>query len=455
MSSPTSLERFDSPDEIADRLRLRAVETAPGCALAKLLGELGIAHRIGGASLAEVRGALHHGAVVQLHFDDRRHLVETGRFGFGIDAEVHPLQQRLHVGSIDHVVGELLEAGLALDEQDRHAEFHAELRLQLVRGPMMDEGIRHVVIGADRDPLDPLRAQIVTADEIQHDAHARMRERPAGMRLDRNPGKGEGPRIAELAVDHVGAVATARGPEEPPVGFEAGQRSRKSERRQLRRHHAAFGGASGMEGLGHGAEVLAQSGGLCGAQAQSAARGFAIESEQPGGACRGADRTAGRGAVEALLIVARHDRLGHLAFDLDADLIRGHQITAAPTIPLGERQRGRQRRRRRMGEQAVDAILGNGELRVVVVIGVDRNAVGECREARGKPQFASDHGAAALGCDAQRGKIAPGDATGLRRGAGQRQADAIEHRTLAEMGHVGRYVLPVRGDNEAGDVVGQ
>jgi hypothetical protein len=41
--------------------------------------------------------------------------------------------------------------------------------------------------------------------------------------------------------------------------------------------------------------------------------------------------------VEAVLIVARHDRLGHLALDLDADLICGHQVTAAFAIPLGER----------------------------------------------------------------------------------------------------------------------
>ena len=262
------------------------------------------------------------------------------------------------------------------------------------------------------------------------------------MRLDRDTGKGEGPRIAEPAVDHVGAVAAARCAEKPAVGFETVQRRREPERRQLRRHDAAFGGASRMKRLGHRAEVFAQSGGLGGAEAQRAPRGFAIEAEQLRGARGGADRTAGRGAVEAVLIVARHDRLGDLAFDLDADLIRGHQVAAAASVSLGERQRRRQRRCGRMREQAVDAILGHGELRVVVVVGVDGNPVGERREARGQTQVAADHGAAAVGGDAQRRKIAPRNVTRLRRGAGEREADAVEHRTLAKVGHVGGDVLP-------------
>ena len=57
--------------------------------------------------------------------------------------------------------------------------------------------------------------------------------------------------------------------------------------------------------------------------------------------------------------------------------------------------------------------------------------------------------------DAQRGKIAPRDVAGLRCGAGEREADAVEHRTLAEVGHVGGDVLSARGDDEAGDVIGE
>ena len=277
----------------------------------------------------------------------------------------------------------MLEAGLALDEQNRHAEFHAELRLQLIARAMVDERIRHVVIGADRDARDAPRSQIVAMDQIQHDGHARMRERSAGVWLDRYTRKGEGPRVAELVVDHVGAVAATRGAEEPAIGLQSVERCREPQCGQFGGHHTAFGGASGVKRLGHRAEVLAQPRGLRRTQAQGTTRGFAVESEQFRGGCRGADRTAGRGAVEAVLIVTRHDRLGHLAFDLDADLIRGHQVATAFVIPLGERQRRRQRRRRRMREQAVDAILGNGELSVVEVVGVDGNPVGERGEAGG------------------------------------------------------------------------
>jgi hypothetical protein len=171
-----------------------------------------------------------------------------------------------------------------------------------------------------------------------------------------------------------------------------------------------------MKGLGHGSEVLAQPGGLRGPQTQRAARSFAIESEELRGTRRGADRAARRGAVETVLIVARHDRLGHFAFDLDADLIRGHQIAAALSLAFGERQRGWQRRGRRMREQPIDAILGNGELRVVVVVGVDRNAVGEGREAGRQAHIASNHRAAHFGSpasNAQRGKVAAGNVAGL------------------------------------------
>ena len=88
-----------------------------------------------------------------------------------------------------------------------------------------------------------------------------------------------------------------------------------------------------------------------------------------------------------------------------------------------------------MGEEAIDAILGNRELRVVVVVRVDGNSVGECRETRRQPHIASNHGAsghaAAFGCNTHRAKVAPDDFPGLRRSARKRKTDAVEHRTLA------------------------
>src|SRR6185295_17006044 len=103
---------------------------------------------------------------------------------------------------------------------------------------------------------------------------------------------------------------------------------------------------------------------------QCATRGLEVESKKASGTRRGADRAARRRAVKALLVMPGEDRLGHLAFDLDADLIGGHQVAAAPMIALGKRQHRWQCGGRRVGEQAVDAVFRDRELRVVVVVGV-------------------------------------------------------------------------------------
>src|SRR5206468_3561571 len=112
------------------------------------------------------------------------------------------------------------EARLAFDEQDGHAELHAELGLQLVFRPMVDQCVRHVVIGAHRYALDALGTDVVTLHEIEHHAHARMREGAAGMRLDGYARKRERPRVAELALDHLRAVAATGRAEEPAIGFD-------------------------------------------------------------------------------------------------------------------------------------------------------------------------------------------------------------------------------------------
>ena len=127
---------------------------------------------------------------------------------------------------------------------------------------------------------------------------------------------------------------------------------------------------------------------------------WTIKAEKFRGARGGADRPTRRGAVKTLLIVPRQDRFGDFAFDFDADLIREHQIRSAAPVTLGEREHRRQRGRGRVREQAVDAVLGNRELRVVVIVGVNREAVGECGETRGHSQLAADNGAALVGGDA-------------------------------------------------------
>ena len=246
---------------------------------------------------------------------------------------------------------------------------------------MVDQRVRHVVISAHRHALHAPRTQIVAPDKIEHDGHARMRERAARMRLDRYARKRERPRIAELAIDHFDAVSAARRAEEAALAFEAVRRRREAERRQLRSDDAALGCAPGVKRFRHRAEIFAQSSGLRRAETQCAPRRVTIKIQQLRRGGGRANRAACRGAVKSLLVVTRQDRLRDLAFHLDADLIRRQKIAAAAPIALRERQHGRQRRRRGVRQESVHAILRGRELRVVVIVGVDRNAVRKRCEA--------------------------------------------------------------------------
>src|SRR2546428_14141784 len=120
-----------------------------------------------------------------------------------------------------------------------------------------DERVGHVVVRTYGDALPPLRTQVVALNKIEYDTHAGMGQRAAGMRLDGHTRKRERPRIAELAVDHVRAVAAACRAEKTAVRFEPHGRCGKSERSQLRRDHAAFRRAAGVKRPGQCAEVLA------------------------------------------------------------------------------------------------------------------------------------------------------------------------------------------------------
>ena len=105
-----------------------------------------------------------------------------------------------------------------------------------------------------------------------------------------------------------------------------------------------------------------------------------------------------------------------------------------------------------MREQSVNAVLGDGELRVVVIVGVDRHAVRKCRETRRQTRIAADDGAARIRGDAQRIEVAADDPAGLRSGARQRQAKPVEDRALAEMRNVGGNVTRAGRDDEVGDI---
>ncbi len=105
--------------------------------------------------------------------------------------------------------------------------------------------------------------------------------------------------------------------------------------------------------------------------------------------------------MEALLVVPRENGFGNFALDLDGHLIGRHQVQAAAPVAFGESQNCRQCWRRRVGQQAIDAILGDRELGIVVIVGMDENSVREGGKAGRQTQVAADHRATALLGDVQ------------------------------------------------------
>ena len=209
-----------------------------------------------------------------------------------------------------------------------------------------------------------------------------------------------------------------------------------------------------MERLGHCAEILAQACRLAAGDGKRARGGLDVEAEQGGGGRGGGEGPACRRGVEAGLVVARGDGFGDLALDLDAEVIGQHHVGAGGTERFAHGERSGQGRGGRMGEQAVNAIRGHGELRVVIVVGVDADAVGEGREARGHLAAGTDDG-----CRARRQtklvEMAANQRTALRDRAGQRQPDAVEDGLLAERNDVVGQILYGGGDDEIRHIVGQ
>jgi len=106
-------------------------------------------------------------------------------------------------------------------------------------------------------------------------------------------------------------------------------------------------------------------------------------------------------------------------------------------------------------EQPVDAVLGDRELRVVVIVGVDRHAVREGGEARRHLEPTADHGAAFGRGAAERAQVAAHDVAGPGDRAREREPDAVEDRALAQMRHLRGNVGGAGAGDEIGDVRGE
>ena len=156
--------------------------------------------------------------------------------------------------------------------------------------------------------------------------------------------------------------------------------------------------------------------------------------------------------MKAGLVVPRIDRLRDLAFDLDAEVIGKLDITARGFPGLADGQRGGQCRRGRVRQQAVDTRLGDGQLGVVVVVGVDRDTVGERGKARGQLQAGADHRGRS-GSQVQACQMLDDELARMRDRARQREAKPVEDRLAAERHDVGGKGAVAGARHELRDVL--
>ena len=95
-----------------------------------------------------------------------------------------------------------------------------------------------------------------------------------------------------------------------------------------------------------------------------------------------------------------------------------------------------------------------GELRVVEIIGMDEDAVGERREARGSLDAGADDARLRAG-ESETLDIGSNDRSHHGRRSRQRQPEAVEDRFLAENEHIVRNIGIRGARDEIGDVLGE
>ena len=189
-----------------------------------------------------------------------------------------------------------------------------------------------------------------------------------------------------------------------------------------------------MKRLGHRAEVHADAACHARRDPDGAGRVLPVEPEDLGGACRRAEGANRARGVEAALVVVGLDRFGDLALDLEAGQEGFQELRPGDSelLPGGERRR--ERRHRRMRQEAEDPVRRARELRVVVIERVPRRRVCERREPRGSlHRVAPEHGglrpARALS------QLTADDAARLGRAAGQDHRAAVDQAAPALADH--------------------
>jgi hypothetical protein len=164
-----------------------------------------------------------------------------------------------------------------------------------------------------------------------------------------------------------------------------------SKRRQIGRNDSAFGGVPSLKRLHHGAKVFAQARGLAAGNAQRPPSLPGIVAAQFGKGGRRSENSAGASGMKTVAIVAREDGLGDLAFHFHSDVIGEQQIAPSLAFRLRRCQRGSQGCHGRMSEKPIYAVFRNGQLGIVIVVGVDRDAIEKSRKARRGFHGSADH----------------------------------------------------------------
>src|SRR5579859_6391966 len=86
-------------------------------------------HRVGGAALAKGGPPRDRSPIFQNDFQDGSHFVEARAFGFGVHVKINFPHHSLNIGPKYDLIGKLAESCFALQQKNRHAEFHAEFCL--------------------------------------------------------------------------------------------------------------------------------------------------------------------------------------------------------------------------------------------------------------------------------------------------------------------------------------
>ena len=256
----------------------------------------------------------------------------------------------------------------------------------------MQERSQHGVIRSDIHLLDVSGLNVVLVNQAQHFSHRGVRQRTGRMRLDRDARRSERPGFSEPAHDGIRIESAAFGLKESEGRFQNINGSGPPERRQIGCHRPVFRGMPRLKRFGHGTEIVAESAAFGGPDSEGINCLLDIEPAKPG-ACRGAAECAARsGGMETLI-----EKGGGMAFSIlvltstPRGDSRHHEILAGTAPQFAKGKRRRKHTDGRMRQQSIDAVFGGGELRVVIIVGVDGHSVHESRKARMGFHTGADH----------------------------------------------------------------